>query len=314
MVVVDTFLKKKLTFNEMIDHLENKGVQFNIINKKEAKTILKHSNYFFKLTAFRKNFDKDELGKYINLDFFFLSNLASVDMQLRYVVLQMSLDIEHAIKTKILTDVTNNPKEDGYTLVKDFFTFESSTIDRFMKPLKPKTHYNHGIYKKYNENTPVWILFEIITFGGFVKFVEFYYTRFNKPKEYKDLYEVLKHVKNIRNSAAHNSPLLMDIVKINQLKVDYVRPITDFIKQIPGISKSVRRKKLSNRKIHDLTALFLVYDNFIINIEKKRARYRELNDMLKNLSHYKKYYKKHEGFISVYNYFFKIIDFLYEKA
>ena len=57
-----------------------------------------------------------------------------------------------------------------------------------------------------------------MTFGAFVKFVEFYYSRKSKPAPYKELQQVLKYVKNIRNTAAHNSPLLMDITKTKQIE------------------------------------------------------------------------------------------------
>ncbi len=51
-------LKRKLTFDEMIEHLEQKSVKFELISKLEAKRILEISNYFYKITAYRKNFEK----------------------------------------------------------------------------------------------------------------------------------------------------------------------------------------------------------------------------------------------------------------
>lgn len=307
-------LKRKLSFDEMIHHLESKSIKFNIVSQTKAKQILMNSNYFYKITSYRKNFIKNGEDRYIDLEFSYLSDLATIDMRLRYLVLQMSLDIEHRIKTKILSDITNNSNDDGYAIVSAFLKFDKSSVDRYFKGLKRESHYNYGIYSKHGDNPPIWVLFEIMSFGNFVKFVEFYYIYVGRPSEYSDLYKVLKYVKNVRNSAAHNSPLIMDIVKINQLTQPTVRPISTFVKGIPGISKEIQRKKLSNRKVHDLTALLYVYDTFIDSAPMKEVRYNDLTELLERCLRNKDHYIKHNGLVSVYQYFFKIIDFLKGRA
>jgi len=309
-----TILKKKLAFNEMINHLENKGVQFDLVSKADAKQILQKSNYFFKIVSYRKNFDKNNKGKYIALDFGLLADLATIDMRLRYIALQMCLDIEHTIKTHIITDITNNDLENGYSIVSEFFTHEKTTIEKILNPLKDTTHYNYGIYNTYHHNPPIWVLFEIISFGFFVRFVEFYYLKRNKTKEYANLYKVLKYVKNIRNSAAHNTPLLMDIVRNKQLNIQVESFITKFVAQITEISKDLRRKRLTNRKIHDLTALFAVYDRYVQSKPMKISRYHDLKNLLNRSLRHQYYYKNHPSFVSVFNYFSKIIDFLISKV
>jgi len=45
-------LKRKLSFDEMIEHLEQKKVKFDLITKDDAKEILQKSNYFYKITAY----------------------------------------------------------------------------------------------------------------------------------------------------------------------------------------------------------------------------------------------------------------------
>src|SRR5699024_2687839 len=113
----------------------SKGIKFNIISEENAKDILQNSNYFFKITSYRKNFHKNKFDKYNNLDFGMLSDLATIDMRLRYIVLQMCLDIEHRIKTNIVTEITNNADENGYDIVNDFFQQKEMNIDVILKPL-----------------------------------------------------------------------------------------------------------------------------------------------------------------------------------
>lgn len=302
-------IKRKFSFDEMIDHLEKKNVQFNLVSKEKAKTILMESNYYYKISAYRKNFDKRRNGEYINLEFAYLTDLAAIDMRLRYVVLQMCLDIEHSIKTKLLTDITNDPSEDGYQIVKDFCKFDKTSLEKYMKGMSKNSHYNYGLYSKHHKNPPVWVFFEVLTFGAFVKFVEFYYlTRNNKA--YLELFQVLKYVKNIRNSAAHNNPIIMDIVAVGQLTDPITKPVSSFVIPIKSIKRDLRRKKLTNRKIHDLTALFFVYDTFVTSTAMKKIRYESVQDLLERCKRYKKEYANHNGLISVYNYFSKMVDHL----
>ncbi|MEK5100927.1 Abi family protein [Cytobacillus sp. FSL M8-0252] len=308
---MNTSLKRKLNFNEMIEHLDGKNVKFDLISKENAKKILQTSNYFYKITAYRKNFEKNNRGQYIKLDFKLLQDLATIDMRLRYLVLHMSLDIEHSIKTKLLTDITNDPTEDGYSIVTDFLAYDGSSIDDYMHALKKESHYNYGLYVKHHSKPPIWVLFEVMTFGNFVKFVEYYYKRKNRPSPYKEIQQVLKYVKNIRNTAAHNSPILMDIACINQIERNkIVKPITEFTKTIPGLSSSSRKKRLSNRKIHDLTTLIYVHYTYIESDGIKKARYGDFKQLLDRTKREINAYDKQDGLIAVFKYFSKLLDFI----
>lgn len=99
--------KPKLSFEEQIKKLKSLGILFNEIKEDEAKEILKYNTYLFKLSPFRKNVPKDDSGNY-NFEFSALSDLATLDMRLRYILLPMCLDIEHSLKTDILKKITND--------------------------------------------------------------------------------------------------------------------------------------------------------------------------------------------------------------
>ncbi|MCJ7843382.1 Abi family protein [Lederbergia sp. NSJ-179] len=304
-------LKRKLSFDEMIEHLDQKNIKFELITREEAKNILQTSNYFYKITAYRKNFEKNKYDRYVNLDFKLLQDLATIDMRLRYLVLQMSLDIEHVVKTQILTDITNDSTEDGYSIVTDFLAHDRTSIEYYMNALNKESHYNYGLYVKHHENPPIWVLFEVMTFGGFVKFVEFYYRRKNNPLAYKEIQQVLRYVKNIRNTAAHNSPILMDITRNNQINPQkVVKPITKFAKQINGLSPQARKKRLSNRKVHDLTVLIYVHYTYINSKGIKKARYDAFRELLERTKRLKDAYNNQDSLIAVYKYFKKLIDFI----
>ena len=74
--------------------------------KEDAERFLADRNYFFKLKAFAKNYNKrfaggDAKGRYIGLDFAYLVELSRIDKQLRDLVLDLTLDIEHYLKVRI---------------------------------------------------------------------------------------------------------------------------------------------------------------------------------------------------------------------
>lgn len=79
-------LKPKLTSEEQIKHLKEKGIKFSICTEEEAKDYLDYNNNYFKVSSFRKNYSKIPYGenadKYINLEFEYLKDLAIIDMTL----------------------------------------------------------------------------------------------------------------------------------------------------------------------------------------------------------------------------------------
>jgi hypothetical protein len=71
--------KEKLSIDEQIQHMEESGIGFTIVDKESAKEFLRSNTYYFKLKAYAKNYDKYQFGenkdKYINLEFAYLKDL-----------------------------------------------------------------------------------------------------------------------------------------------------------------------------------------------------------------------------------------------
>ena len=99
--------------------------RISILRKEDIwqKDYLTSHNNYFKLTAYRKNYakhpDGDDKDKYIELDFAYLVDLAVIDMQLRYRIVHMALDVEHHAKLQLLRKVEETG-EDGYQIVRDY--------------------------------------------------------------------------------------------------------------------------------------------------------------------------------------------------
>lgn len=101
--------KPMLSANELIEHLDKKGIKFNMINKNDAQKYLEDNNNYFKLVSYRKKFPKydkgENIGKYIDLDFEMLIDLSIIDMRIRKTMLSIVLDLEHYTKVKLLSKI-----------------------------------------------------------------------------------------------------------------------------------------------------------------------------------------------------------------
>ena len=108
-------------------------------------------------------------GEYVGLDFGHLRDLAAIDHILRYTLLPMTLDIEHFAKVKLMREVTDRADEDGYSIVADYLESLSernrSIREKEMERLK-RDRYSGGMARKYDEEKPVWVLIELLSFGA----------------------------------------------------------------------------------------------------------------------------------------------------
>lgn len=272
--------KKKLTNKEMIEHLQSKGVTFSIVSESQAIAILRQNTYFYKVTAYRKNFLKEN-DKYKNLEFAMLNDLATIDMRLRYILLQLSLDYEHAIKSKLLDIITNDPKEDGYDIVQRFRKKHPNTYKIIMTDFH-KNKYNKDMYKKRKDKVAIWTLFEVISFGSLSIFIDFFWND-KGTKSIKEAKNLTKYAKNIRNAAAHNNPILVNLFdKSLQKKND--QAVVSYASLFGIDSKDLRDKKIND--IFSLFYLHKIYCSSGIN----HARVNELKSLLKRAEYHKDWY------------------------
>ncbi|MBR2157012.1 MAG: Abi family protein, partial [Campylobacter sp.] len=212
--------KSKLNIDGQIEHLKEKGISFLLVDENEARNILSNHTYYFKIKSYAKNYSKDKNGKYIDLEFAYLVELSKLDMYLRRILLDITLDLEHALKTSLLNDF-NKTQEDGYRIVNSFLnSSRGKNAQKYINGLKNRTDNTTSsiLVKKYQTNLPIWVLIEVIQLHDLMKFYEFFYGKYNTfyaKSELSFITNAIFSTKCLRNLAAHNNCIIKNIFEKN---------------------------------------------------------------------------------------------------
>lgn len=286
---------------------DDKGITFNYMDTTEAETYLHERNNYLRTASYRKNYDKhmtgDNAGKYIQLDFAYLVELSRLDMYLRTHLLQMCIDIEHALKVVVISDIEKNPVEDGYTIVDDFLAKNPDVVGSISK--KVDSVFTGDLIEKYFDlcyvfdkssgdvcteilktDCPVWVLVEVLAFKDFLRFLGFYTDRY--PNRIDVNYKLLNTVRNLRNACAHNNCLL------TSLRTGATQPtavVSQRVAKIPTVAREERKNKLSCRPLFEIVCLLMEYEHWVSEPLKKRRL-----DALKKFAHGRMV--SHVGFFS----------------
>lgn len=284
------------------------------MSEENALEYLTNNSYYYKVTAYKHNFPRNSNGCYINLDFAHLVDIAIIDMYLRYLLIQLSLDIEHILKTKVIQFITEDPGENGYTIIEEYNNFEMNNFltnsqnkienyihvkDKIFKEVKNKRDYNYDTYTK--GNFTIWKLIEMMSYGQLTSFIRFYVEKGKyKSKQLETANKFLHFSKNIRDSAAHSRPLLLNIVEINQIqkyKSNHNQNRGQAQKELKQYVETNLLKKrksselLTNFRIHDLCSLIYLHDNYVKGKFVRNSRKRELFKIYKRALYRKQFYK-----------------------
>lgn len=320
--------KPKQTAKQLVEKMKNeKGITFKYTSETEAENYLTDVNNYLRTAAYRKNYQKhssgQNIGKYICLDFAYLQELSTLDMHFRFIVSRMCSDIEHDLKVKMLKDIESDITTDGYDIVATFLSqntyiigkIEATSASPFTSDLVHKYFTIQRIYnpsKQKNENKitsyddcPAWVLLEMLTFGDFIKFYEFYYSTRTFPKLSTP---VINLVKSLRNGAAHNNCILVDLAHGTSRAPS---EISQEVAKIKTINSNHRKKKLSCRPMLEFTSLLYVY-KLVVSDKVKYHRINELKNLFFSRMQEKKgFFLKNELIKSNYEFACKIINYFF---
>lgn len=324
--------KPMMSVDQLITHMGNKGIKFSIITEADAKQHLNNHNNYFKLTSYRKNYVKTtsgpNTGKYENLEFAYLIELARIDTEIRHLLLQMTLDIEHFLKVALIKAVedrmTNTGDEDGYEIIKGYLLADDVTAistkaetmarrnNQFSKKISQnkKNPYCSGLINSYSDEMPIWAFVELGSFGDIKDLVEYYSSKTGwvPPVDLK----TLDRVRQLRNACAHGNCIINDLrpVTTSGSGKAGVSPaplyITAFTMKA-GIGEGARSKKLSNPRINQIVHLLYTYDLVVTSKNTRTNRLNELHNLINGrLKANSSYFTGNQLLKSTYDFFKKI--------
>lgn len=313
--------KPLLNSAQQIAHMLEKGIRFEIVSTEEAERYLQENNNYFKLRAYRKNFEKYIGGKnddkYINLDFAALKDLAIIDMHLRYVVIHMALDTEHFLKVKLLQRAEQQG-EDGYKIVSDFFSelktrdaangtyYHNQLIDELNR--NQNNPYCGGIIQACSDGYSIWAFIEVIPLGSLLSFYRFCGDRF-QDKDMLDDYHLMKDIRELRNAAAHNNCILHDM----KAKDKRFTPNYKMVSAISSIPKPTRDKRLSNERMRQLCTLLYVHSILVSSSGIRNHTKDALHSLIDRMYRHKDYYGENSVIISSFRFFEKCVDIFFPQ-
>ena len=303
--------KKFLTAKEQVRHCEQKGVQFNDISKTKAIQYLEENNNYFKLRSFRKNFIKDNSGKYVHLDFADLVDLSILDNRLRRLLLEMSISIEHFSKVHLLK-ILQERELDGCQIITDYVAqLTSLHKDRLLTDLYKNRNsvYCGNLCRKYCADDltgcPVWVFIEIVSFGQYLHFYEFCVDR-TKNKELNRRLYLMRVVKDLRNACAHNNCIINDLRFIGPKTNNPPLEVQSALSML-NLSKAQRQKYLRRSATYQIIVTLYTHKEIVRSHGVHKHICDELKAFKERISRDRDY-QYNDIIKSIFNILIRIID------
>ncbi len=304
-----------LSVDEQIAQMKRQGITFNLCSEDEAREHLSNRTYYFKLRSYRTLYDKrvggERDGQYIGLDFGHLRALASLDRDLRYALLPLTLDVEHAARTKLMRNITEMPDEDGYTVCADYM--ESLNHDERRRRRGDvgqldKDIYCQALLAKYGKDPakmPVWVLLELFSFGSFIDLYLFCGHRWEDASMLNEHY-YLRQAKSVRNACAHSSNMVNGFgIRDDEIKTN---PGVGAALAKTGLSHRVRTSKMKNPRLKQIVTLMYLHADLVTAGSGRRRAVADMQILKTKMESSRETFAANDNIRSSIDFLCKLID------
>ena len=222
-------------------------------------------------------------------------------MLYRFLLLQMCLDVEHALKVPMLADIEDDAAEDGYQIVDDFLSENASAVSSITNT--SGSSFSSGLIDKYfdisrtggirvmnDADCPVWVLTEVLTFGDFARLYNFYYQRCGKPDKQLDILIVVDQMLTGFDSKWVNTLYLDKLLKYENLIQAFSRTNRLFGPDKPfGTVRYYRKAHTMERNVEEAFNLYsgdkpygLFAEKLEFNVDKMADIFKDIYILLNN--------------------------------
>lgn len=290
-----------------IDYLKELGVTFELCSEEEACTYLCEKTYLAKLLSFCSLFEQHIGGpldgRYVNLDFAHLKELATLDQQMRYVLLPMTLDIEHFSRVKLVREAMVRGES------------SSELVDKYLSSLSKyeRSRRESDLRKSKRDATALLAegklgldeFLEVSTFGTTIDVYLFCAKRWNS-KAMREEHYLLRQVKAVRNCCAHSNELLQGITG-KTATVSLSASLGQAVAQT-GIPKRTRRAKLQNAQLRAIATVLYAYSRFVRGDSSRRRTISAVADLSERMDQVAKQIRGNDALRSSLNFLVCLFD------
>ncbi len=283
--------------------MKEKNIKFVYFSEEKAKEFLTNNSYYKKITSYQNNFHsyiEDGNKKYSDLDFSYLVELSTLDMEFRFLVLKMCLNIEHALKIIIINKCLE-AKEDGYSIIEEYFSLHQDAKGEILK--HATSSYCKELILEHKNRIPIWVFLEVISFGELCRFCKFLSDRgYFYPWEI----DIIFNVRGLRNAAAHNHCLFSRLIRTDVKPINKVR---QYVEENDEITKTQKNMNLKSRCINDFVTLLFAFEYYVKSEGIVRHTREDINQLFfGRMLQRKEYFNNCLTVTNAYGFVKKILD------
>lgn len=306
--------KGNFGLNHNIEVMKSQNIQFVHINEEDAINIMQTEYTGSKLLSYAPLFDRyrstEKVGKYIDLDFAYLYDLAIIDSHFMKLIISMCIDLERIIKTFIIADFerVNDSGNIIYEFVKENAKFFSEVYS--FDNIEYASKYLMG--DESISELSVYTFLEIIHFGTIQRFARYFYGKFGMllyDRPYAPFERYLDSIRRMRNPAAHNNGIICQLAMKSNKESSFEKNtrVLSFLGS-RGILHRTLDTNMSKQVIHDFCCLLHMYVGFMPERDVKNT----LLDIEKFLQEHctsnSAYYRKTPELLSAYHFLSAVVN------
>lgn len=305
---------QRLDVDDQLLYLKQQGVTFPCVAGTCARHTLLNEHTLTQLSAYRTLFERRvggvRDGTYVGLDFSYLRTLAQLDRHVRHAFLMLSLDIEHAVRTKVVQEAMAR-HEDGFAITRDYFA-SLSPRERQRRVMELGMHkrdaHRPAPRESSEDSLSVREFVEIVTFGTLSDFYLFCSRRWNN-KDMRQEHYLFKSVRRMRNACAHNNPILSGFA-IRDAKNSLDDHVAQEVAHV-GISKRARAKQAKSTCMQQAVTTLYTFNKLVADECCRREARHALRALVCELEAQGDILKASDSFRSSVTYLHRLVEAWY---